>query len=362
MNRERVYVFRIGHLGDTLVALPAFQLIADRHRDVPIHLITNRPLAANHVGAANVLSLTGRLGDVFEYDSGSLISSLSLARRLRSGARGIVYNLCPAPGVGRAVRDWAFFRVLCGLRMRGLDLRIALESMIRRRRSGKESIERESDRLVEVVREAGCTGPLPMPPLIRIPPAAISAATRVLGRLPGGRAPIAIGAGSKMLAKRWPVDRYAKVMLDIAGRDPLQTFVLLGDDRERDSMAPIEAALEGRQINLCGELTVVESAAVLEKCILYLGNDTGTMHLAATMGVPCVAVFSARDIPGRWNPFGAGHRIIRMRPACRNCRLEVCVTNGMRCLLDIEVATVTEAVFQALGSVRTGAELDEAYG
>ena len=82
------------------------------------------------------------------------------------------------------------------------------------------------------------------------------------------------------------------------------------------------------------------AAVALRGCALYLGNDTGTMHLAASAGAPCVAVFSARDWPGAWYPYGVPQRIFRTAPECEGCYLEVCVDRGNACLIAISVEEV----------------------
>ncbi|HTK37882.1 MAG TPA: glycosyltransferase family 9 protein, partial [Pyrinomonadaceae bacterium] len=70
-------------------------------------------------------------------------------------------------------------------------------------------------------------------------------------------------------------------------------------------------------------------AALLHKCTLYLGNDTGTMHLASAVGVPCVAIFSAADRAGQWEPFGNNNYVLRKRVECEGCGLDICCFQNM---------------------------------
>jgi heptosyltransferase-3 len=155
----------------------------------------------------------------------------------------------------------------------------------------------------------------------------------------GGVAP-----GSKMPAKRWPLERFIEV-----GRFVLDTFrdgriVAFGGAEDRAQGEAIRQALGDRVINLAGELTLLESAEALRRCSVYVGNDTGTMHLAAASGTPCVVIFSARDHPGRWDPFGKHHVLLRTDPPCAGCLLETCTEQGMKCLKDISVSAVMDAV------------------
>src|SRR5207244_13352223 len=97
-------------------------------------------------------------------------------------------------------------------------------------------------------------------------------------------------------------------------------------------------------VNLADIFTVFETTYYISRCTLYLGNDTGTMHLAAAVGTRCIAIFSARDHPGKWYPYGQGHVVIRKRVTCEGCLLTVLEEHGMRCRDEINVEVVCQAV------------------
>src|SRR5262249_21962501 len=130
----------------------------------------------------------------------------------------------------------------------------------------------------------------------------------------GGKPWIAFGPGSKMPAKRWPLDRFAAVGKRLIHEFDVWPVVFGGAEDQPDAERLL--AEWGRGYNAAGGLSVRGAALALKRCLLYVGNDTGTMHLAAAVGTPCVAVFSARDWPGRWYPYGSGHRVFRSRIEC----------------------------------------------
>jgi ADP-heptose:LPS heptosyltransferase len=81
------------------------------------------------------------------------------------------------------------------------------------------------------------------------------------------------------------------------------------------------------------------------------------MHLASAVGTPTVAVFSARNLPGIWFPFGQKENIFYNNVSCRGCGLEVCVKYQQRCIAEIaplKVATRAFNVLVATGPVGTG--------
>jgi len=92
-------------------------------------------------------------------------------------------------------------------------------------------------------------------------------------------------------------------------------------------------AVCGRGASACGKLGMRGAIRALRDCRLYVGNDTGTMHMAAAAGVQCVAIFSARNPPGKWFPYGSGHRVHRVAVSCEGCYLDVCAI-GTHAVLD----------------------------
>jgi len=71
---------------------------------------------------------------------------------------------------------------------------------------------------------------------------------------------------------------------------------MLGAADEQVRTELLLANWPGPKLNLCGQLSVRQSAAVLTHARVYLGHDSGPMHLAAAVGIPCVAVFSSRNL------------------------------------------------------------------
>ncbi len=152
---------------------------------------------------------------------------------------------------------------------------------------------------------------------------------------------VGFGPGSKWPSKIWPEERFVSV-----GRKLIQTRnvfpIVFGGPDDRELGERLIRAW-GRGASAAGELAVRHAAAALARCEFYVGNDTGTMHLAASVGTPCVAIMTALDWPGHWNPYGAGHTVLRRAIPCEGCLLKVCEKEAMRCLKEIAVEEVVEA-------------------
>ena len=157
---------------------------------------------------------------------------------------------------------------------------------------------------------------------------------------------IAVGPGSKMPAKRWPLERYDEVVRDLIASFDIWPIIFGGpEDREiGDGLI----ARWGRGYNAAGALGVREAGLALKRCLLYLGNDTGTMHLAAAAGVRCVAISSSRERPGLWYPAGSDNRVFRSEIDCEGCGLKVCITRDIECLRRIDCQSVLAACAELL--------------
>jgi ADP-heptose:LPS heptosyltransferase len=100
-----------------------------------------------------------------------------------------------------------------------------------------------------------------------------------------------------------------------------------------------------------GKLGVREAIAAMERCAMYLGNDSGVMHLAVVAGLKCVAIFSARGYPGNWEPYGIGHVVFRKTLACAGCMLQVCTEKDMECIRSISEEDVFQACQRLFGRI-----------
>jgi heptosyltransferase-3 len=125
-----------------------------------------------------------------------------------------------------------------------------------------------------------------------------------------GRAPVvAAHPGSGSAAKNWPVEKFAALCRWLADEMAAQLLVVRGEADE-GPVNQLTQLLVSRPCRLAQGLKLVELAAVLERCWLYLGNDSGVTHLAAAVGRPVVAVFGPASFP-IWEPRGERVRVVR---------------------------------------------------
>ena len=336
-----ILVYRIGQLGDTIVALPALWAVHRAFPEARLTYLSSHHTRSGYVSARLVLPSEGLIDEWLTYSmesAGRVISLIRLWRGLRRRRFDILVYL--APRLRRrfsVLRDLFFFR-LAGIRHvvghRGI-------SPLPARRPGERlpAVEHEADHLLRRLELCG----FPKTPIGRgDTDLALTSREREEGEqwlrlnVPAnsaGLSLVGIGPGSKWPSKLWPEERFAELGTRLIRELGFYPVVFGGSD---------EAALAARLIkhwgagvSAAGVLSIRAAATVLARCSLYVGNDTGTMHLAAAVGTPCVAIFSALDWPGRWHPYGHGHTVLRRQVPCEGCLLSVCTMQGMRCLREI---------------------------
>jgi ADP-heptose:LPS heptosyltransferase len=160
-----------------------------------------------------------------------------------------------------------------------------------------------------------------------------------------GKRWIGVGTGSNQPVNRWPVDRYADVLHRLVAQHDIWP-VFFGGGRDRADATGLMEAI-GRGHDATG-LAPPAAILALGQCAMFLGNDTGTIHLAAAANTPCVGVYSSRNYPGMWYPYGAQHVILRTPVDCENCELFACIERGMACILSITPTAVAEACHRLL--------------
>ena len=146
-------------------------------------------------------------------------------------------------------------------------------------------------------------------------------------------------------AKRWLPERFAEAAAKITEQSSAQ-WILLGTKNDAAIGKQIAAAIGDHCVNRIGQTTLDQLIDELRQCRLLLTNDTGTMHLAALLDVPVVAVFGSTE-PRLTGPLGNGHTILRHHVECSPCFLRECPID-FRCMKAITTDKVAGAVLSML--------------
>lgn len=302
-------------------------------------MLTNSPVDKRAPPALSVLGNAGFVDATLEYPVGTrALAPLAKLRRDIAAVRAdlaiyLVQRLDPMP----VWRDYLFFRAAGVKRHLGFPFRRSIRDL-RPPADGSDLWELEADRLARCIAPLGDarTGDAASWDL-RLAADEIAAADRLLATVPPPKAGfIALSVGTKMPLKDWGDDNWRRVVAGI--RNPDLGLVLVGAKEESDRSREMARDWPGPVINSCGIATPRQSAALLRRTRLLLCHDSGPMHLAASVGTPCVAVFGTVGRKGEWLPFGRGHRVFYPEP-------------GADSILSIEPGPVLEAAREAIGAL-----------
>lgn len=165
---------------------------------------------------------------------------------------------------------------------------------------------------------------------------------------------VVIHPGTSKPERGWHTERFSSLANKIIKEFDAQ-IVLTGSEQDLLISKQIIAGMKQEAIDLTGQLSIKEMGAFLERCTLFIGNDSGPMHIAGAVGTPIVALFGP-GIPEKTAPYvdPAQYEVITKKYRCAPCRqkfFKECQpsTSGKpHCIEDISVEDVLGAVFKLM--------------
>jgi ADP-heptose:LPS heptosyltransferase len=299
---ERILVIRHGALGDMVLSFGPFAAIREHHADADITLLTTAPFAALMQGSPWF--------DHVLVDARPSWWQVRALHHLAGQLRGydFVYDLQTS---GRSKR---YFALAGRPPWSGISPGCS-HPQSDPKREHMHTIERQRDQL-----EIAGVEEFPRPDLSWLIETPVQ-------DLPARFALLVPGAAPTRPAKRWPVQNFAVLAVELVRRG--LTPVVIGAASEADLAAAIKAACP-QAVDLTGQTTLPQLFAVAARAELAIGNDTGPMHIAASVGCRCIVLFSADSDPKMTAPRGPGG--------------EWPIVLREKLLADLAVARVVEAI------------------
>ena len=166
----------------------------------------------------------------------------------------------------------------------------------------------------------------------------------VIAIAPGGGA----SWGIEAKIKHWPVEKFVLLIDKIIEKYKV-IVIILGDLKEKDLFLSLEKQIQDKAVNLIGKTTLSQSAAIIYKSDIFIGNDGGPLHIAASLGKKTISFFGPVDpkVYGPYPPDEKRHIVLRRALECSPCyrrfRLAPCQRNK-ECLEKIDVNEALSAV------------------
>jgi ADP-heptose:LPS heptosyltransferase len=158
---------------------------------------------------------------------------------------------------------------------------------------------------------------------------------------------IAMHVGAGYPSKLWPIERYAQLANVLAEKYDA-AIVLVGGKDDLPLIAQMQTTLRAPHAVVAGQASISQTAAVIQHCAIFVGNDSGPAHLAAAMKVPTVTLFSGENDAALWRPYGERVTALQHKPVCWLCGLRVCNRDHV-CMTEISVEQVMNAITYYLG-------------
>ena len=337
IRNPRILLVKLSSLGDVIHALPTLEALRSLYPEGHITWLVEEahaPVLAGHPALDEVWAAPRlRLGN--DRLGGNLREVFRIARRLREQPFDLVIDL---QGLFKSALWVALSR---SPRKVGYDRTRELSYLALTERLAPYDSEAHAVwRYLNVARSLGAPAASPQFRLGLPWPTNLSH----LIPLETGHPLAVLHPGARWPTKLWPVAHWTRLG-DWLAREKSYRVFITGSPGDRELVKEIVTQAKVPPLNLAGRTSLAELAAVLRQARLAVTTDTGPMHLAAALGTPVVALFGP-TAPWRTGPFGEGHEIVRLTLPCSPCFQRACPEP--RCLLDLPVALVQEAVEKIL--------------
>ena len=146
-------------------------------------------------------------------------------------------------------------------------------------------------------------------------------------------------------SKAWPAERFA-ALGDLLAKQGI-AVALVGSEKDRNIGEKIQHIAQSKLISFMGRTSILELAALMKRCLLFIGNDGGPMHMAGAIGCPVLAIFGPTD-PAVWGPRGNQVNVVYKGLDCHACFLPGCLRGEESCMKLISVDEVYGLATQML--------------
>lgn len=349
--KQRILIYRLGSLGDTIIALPCFNKVKECFPDADITLLTNRPVLTKAAAIEAVLGKEYFYDRVIDYPIGTrdLKTLFNLYKEIRALKIDTIINLTAARSRKSAIRDAWFFKLAGAKKLIGFptlheDLHISIDP-------STGDYEWEAKRLARRLNELG-TISLQNDKYwdLKLTSTEINEAIEALKPIDVSTPFLAVSAGTKVQSKDWEDKNWLGLIAKLKLNLPNWKLIMLGTGDESARAEKCIREWGDNAINLCGKTSPRVSAAVLKQARIFIGHDSGPMHLAACVGTPCVAIFAARNLPRQWYPRGEHNKIVYHKTDCAGCGLETCIIEQKKCILSITIDEVEKAIMDTINN------------
>jgi heptosyltransferase-2 len=188
---------------------------------------------------------------------------------------------------------------------------------------------------------------------VRLTPRDREFASKLLAKVPNSSKLVAVGIGGRSPGRRWPLENYAECLVQLRKKHDVQPIIICSHD-EREEARKL-ANLGGFQTIVVAGASLRKVCAILERCDVFIGNDSGSAHLAAAMDCKVIVISrhpqdgdpNHRNSPVRFAPYCQGARVLQPATGVDTCTTE-CLSPEPHCIRAVSVERVVAAMREML--------------
>src|SRR3989454_5077387 len=308
---RNILIIKLRYIGDVLLATPVLRALRDRFPEARLTMVVNR-------GTEDIVKWNPDLNEVLVVDRGRPAEAVRFLRDIRRRRFECVIDLTDGD------------RSAILARLSGALVRVGFNEEHRWRGLLYTSVVSTGQRVVHrIERDLEALRPLGIEP--KVGPLVLRTSSqddeegvallREIGpeesSTDGARPLVMMHPGARYWFKAWPAERFAELADRLTNSCGCRVLVA-GDANDKPVAEAIQARARSAPTVLAGRTTLLQLAAVLKRCALFVGNDNGPMHMAAALGTPVVALFGPSE-PSVWGPRGGKAEVLYKELDCRRC-------------------------------------------
>jgi len=341
---DRILIVQLANIGDAVLTTPVISTLSNRYPEAIIHVITGSENSLVFENNNNV--------DCIHYvDSGKYIrhntvsgSSADLYDRLTKSRYDLVIVI-------RA--DSTFLKYL----LKGDIGRVALYRMkyhpqrrmwmryaglSRRSPTIRHNVELINDSIQKIGINLGNI--IDAKAGITLPASVASELESLLAVKSIEKDFLVFHVNTPFIYRKWPEDRFAQLIDHAINKWGIHCLLIGGKNDIETTRTVISLCCNRNNVtSFAGEINLAVTAALIKKAKVYVGNDSGPMHIAAAMGTPVLAFFGPQT-PALFAPWKTKSRILSTSRNCSPCWQRGCITPDNYCMMDISVKDAVQAL------------------
>ena len=162
---------------------------------------------------------------------------------------------------------------------------------------------------------------------------------------------VVINATATNQMKVWDINNFARIIEYLSNHKNAQVvFIGAPSDKAIYEEIKYNEELKIKPINLCGEVTIKDSLALLKEVDLLIGNDSGNLHMASSVCTPVIGLYGPMPFE-KWKAIGEKNILLKADLPCMPCSLKGKCQNDKACMKSITVEQVKEAIDKILGVI-----------